>query len=157
MVAPYPVSRLTRRHVLARSASLALATLLAACSTRQSPATLSPTGTQLAPSSPTPQPPLATATVVPTIEPRPRIDLSPSPALVDAPVSLRLVGFPPGRDVMLAATIPVTGAGVYRSSASFRADAQGAVDVATQAPLPDTTHDPQIAATYNAPDAMGLS
>ncbi len=157
MVVPYPVSRLTRRHVLARSASLALVTLLAACSTRQPVATISPTATPLAPSSPTPQPPLATATVVPTIVPRPRIDLSPSPALVDTLVSLRLIGFPPGQNVMLAATIPVAGAGVYRSSASFRADAQGAIDVATQAPLPDTTHDPQpLSATYNAPDAMGL-
>ncbi len=157
MVAPYPVSRLTRRHLLARSAVLALATLLAACSTRQPPATISPTGTPLTPSSLTPQPPLATATVVPTIDPHPRIDLFPSPALVDTPVSLRLIGFPPGQDVMLAATMPVAGVGVYRSFASFRTDAQGTVDVATQAPLPDTTHDPQpLSATYNAPDAMGL-
>ena len=58
---------------------------------------------------------------------------------------------------MLTATIPVEAAGTYHSAASFRADAQGAVDVATQAPLPDTTHDPQpSSATYNAPDVMGL-
>jgi len=140
----YSRSRPTRRQLLRRSASLVLTALLAACSTRQPMVVIPPTLTPPPSSSPAMQPP--TAPVVPTVSPQPRIDISPISALVDTPVTLQLTGFPPQQDVSLAATVSST-AGAYRSSALFRSDAQGMVDVSTQAPL---------SGTYSAPGVMGL-
>ncbi len=135
----------TRRQLLRGSLSLTLSALLAACSTRQSPVVTAPATLSTSPS-PTAQITPETVQVSPTVRPQPRIDVSPSTALVDAPVSLRLAGLPPQQEVMLAASVSFT-AGTYRSSALFRSDAQGLVDVATQAPL---------SGTYRDPDAMGL-
>ena len=138
-------SRLTRRQLLRRSASLVLTALLAACSTRRPTVVIPPTLASSPSSSPTVQPPTV-APILPTVIPQPRIDISPISALVDTPVTLQLTGFPPQQDVSLAATVSST-VGVYRSSALFRSDAQGMVDVSTQAPL---------SGTYSAPGVMGL-
>lgn len=136
----------TRRQLLRGSASLALSTLLAACSTRQPTVVISPTLTISPAPSPTAQPPIATVPVLPAVTPQPLINISPIAALVDAPITLRLTGLSPQQDVSLAATVSFN-AGAYRSSAMFRSDAQGVVDVATQAPL---------SGTYRDPDVMGL-
>lgn len=138
----YSDSRPTRRQLLKGSASLVLTALLAACSTRQPTVVIPPTLTPTPSSSPTVQPPTA-APVVPTVSPQPQFTISPISALVDAPVTLRLAGFPPQQEVSLAATVSST-TDAYHSSALFRSDAQGAVDVATQAPLSGAYHDPDV-------------
>ncbi|MGI8857725.1 MAG: acyl-CoA thioesterase/bile acid-CoA:amino acid N-acyltransferase family protein [Thermomicrobiales bacterium] len=135
----------TRRQLLGGSASLALSALLAACSIRQPTVVVSST---LAPSpsaSSTVQLP-TTAPVLPTVSRQPRIDIAPRSALVDAPVTLQIAGLPPSQEVLLTAAASFTG-GTYRSSAVFPSDAQGVVNVATQAPL---------SGTYSDPSAMGL-
>ena len=136
----------TRRQLIGGSASLALSALLAACSTRQPTAVIAPTLRPAPSASPMARPPTATAPVSPSMSPQSRINISPVSALVDAPVALRLIGLPLQQEVSLVATVSFT-AGTYRSSALFRSDAQGAVDVARQAPL---------SGTYSDPDAMGL-
>lgn len=138
-------SRPTHRQLLRGSASLVFTALLAACSTQQPTVIISPTLTALPSSLPTVQPATA-APILPTVSPRPRIDISPISALVDTPVTLQLTGFPPQQDVSLAATVSAT-TGAYHSFALFRSDAQGMVDMVTQAPL---------SGAYRDPDVMGL-
>jgi pimeloyl-ACP methyl ester carboxylesterase len=84
----------------------------------------------------------------------PVISIQPPEVLIDQPVSIRLSGFEPNQEVTLRAT--TVGAAfpdfsdtgkVLESFATFRTDAQGAVDLDKQAPL---------SGSYNVVDGMGL-
>jgi dienelactone hydrolase len=77
----------------------------------------------------------------------PRIEIEPTDALVDAPVTMRLDGFPAGQQVTVRAQMAHYLGYTWESRATFRADAQGRVDVSTQRPA-DGTYEPL--------DPMGL-
>jgi dienelactone hydrolase len=77
----------------------------------------------------------------------PRIEIQPTDALVDTPVTIRLEGFPAGQQVMVRAHLVQYLGCPWESRATFRADAQGRVDVSTQRP---------VDGTYEQPDPMGL-
>ena len=76
-----------------------------------------------------------------------RFGVSPNPALADEEVSIRVSGFRPGALVLLRVHMEDDSARHWESYAVFRADAGGAVDVATQVP---------ISGTYERADPMGL-
>src|SRR5215469_3991074 len=76
----------------------------------------------------------------------PRIVVRPRVALRDTPVTIQLLGFAAGQEITLRAGCDLMHVR-WESSATFRADADGMVDIATQAPL---------AGTYTGVDAMGL-
>src|ERR1051326_9621007 len=69
------------------------------------------------------------------------------PIMIDQPIAIQLSGFPPGEPVTIHA-FSTPEDGVWRSQASFLADANGCVDVTSQAPL--------VGSSYSAIDAMGL-
>jgi dienelactone hydrolase len=90
----------------------------------------------------------ATALSIPTIS------IQPAETLIDEPVLIRLSGFEPNQEVTVRAMTVGTAfpdfvdkGKVYESFATFRTDAQGVVDLATQAPL---------SGSYNIVDGMGL-
>jgi dienelactone hydrolase len=76
-----------------------------------------------------------------------KIEISPSTVLIDQVPSIRVIGLAPNATVTLAADL-VDGADLpWNSAAAFTADAQGVVDLATQAPAKGS---------YREPSAMGL-
>jgi dienelactone hydrolase len=100
--------------------------------------------------------PIAASPIQPTAAavPIPVISIQPSEALIDQPVSIRLSGFEPNQEVTLRATTMGTAfpdlsdtGKVLESSATFRTDAQGSVDLDKQAPL---------SGSYDKVDGMGL-
>ena len=101
--------------------------------------------------------PLTTQTAVP--QPTPSADIPPTPslaptilvepvtALADEPVSIQVVGLTPGQTITLTASMRDDFDRLWKSEATFVADARGAVDVQTQAP---------ISGSYTESDPMGL-
>jgi dienelactone hydrolase len=77
----------------------------------------------------------------------PHIEIEPTDALVDALVTIRLDGFPAGQPVTVRAQMAQYLGYTWEFRATFRADAQGRVDVSTQRP---------VDGTYEQPDPMGL-
>jgi hypothetical protein len=75
------------------------------------------------------------------------LEVHPADALVDAPVSIRLSGFPVGQQVTLRAEMPNYLGCTWTSQATFLSDQQGCVDVGMQYP---------VVGTYEQPDPMGL-
>lgn len=73
--------------------------------------------------------------------------VTPEITLIDAPVTLRLHGLPPGQNVSLRAWLDDTQGNRWASWARFRADAHGTIDVGTQRPEEGT---------YQDADPMGL-
>jgi len=75
------------------------------------------------------------------------LSITPDDALIDVPRRIAVTGLAPGEEVSLS-TRTVRGPGVvWRSSATFRADAHGGVDLQRDAPL---------AGSYTGVSAMGL-
>src|SRR5262245_8055611 len=114
--------------------------LLLAATGCAGPPTASPTAPLATPTSTAPS-----ATVV--LAPSPRIEITPSTALVDEKVSIRLIGATPSQPVTLRARAQDDRQVVWESHATFRADNGGMVDVALQKP---------ITGTYRDLDPMGL-
>lgn len=77
----------------------------------------------------------------------PAIIITPNPALSDELAHIRLLGFTPGQRVTIRAEMADDAGQRWRSWAEFDANEEGAVDVATIAPL---------AGSYSGADAMGL-
>jgi dienelactone hydrolase len=77
----------------------------------------------------------------------PIIEITPSPALNDRQVAIRLSGVEAHADVTIRARMVDDFERCWESRARFRADARGIVDVAEQSPL---------SGTYREPDPMGL-
>jgi len=148
---------LTRRTLLAGLAGGGLAALLAACTGATSP-TVAPNGLPV-PASPPAPPTVPTATgLVDTATPpagqtraaatasratstaaatpagtAPQLIIAPTSALLDDPVAIRLAGLAPGQAVELRARTELGGR-LRDAVATFRADAAGSVNPATQAP-----------------------
>jgi len=155
---------LTRRALLAGFASGGLTALLAACTGAASPTvTPAPPAPTVANGGPTAAPPptrvavgtatrAAGMTAAPTRDGTatpdggPRLVVTPTSALLDDPVVIRLVGLAPGQPATLRARIDLGGQ-LRDAVATFRADASGTVDPATQAP---------DSGTYTGIDAGGL-
>jgi Acyl-CoA thioester hydrolase/BAAT N-terminal region len=86
--------------------------------------------------------------------PIPAVSIQPPEVPIDQPVSIRLSGFAPNQEVTIRATtvgaafpnLSDTG-NVFESFATFRTDAQGALDLEKQAPL---------SGSYDKVDGMGL-
>ncbi len=79
--------------------------------------------------------------------PNAMLSITPEDALIDRPRRIAVSGLAPGEEITLASRT-VRGPGVvWRSAASFRADAQGLVDVQRDAP---------VAGSYGGVSAMGL-
>ena len=74
-------------------------------------------------------------------------DTDSHPIMIDQPIAIQLSGFTPGQPVTIHA-FSTPEDGVWRSQASFLADANGCVDVTSQAPL--------VGSSYSTVDAMGL-
>jgi Acyl-CoA thioester hydrolase/BAAT N-terminal region len=77
----------------------------------------------------------------------PLLEIHPADALIDAPVSIELNGFPASQQVTLRAQMPNYLGCTWTSHAAFVADARGCVDVGMQKP---------VAGTYERVDPMGL-
>ena len=77
----------------------------------------------------------------------PKLEIQPTDALIDAPVSIQLTGLLAEQQVTLCAEMANYLGCTWASQATFLADQHGCVDVADQRP---------IAGTYKQPDAMGL-
>ena len=77
----------------------------------------------------------------------PKLEIQPTDALIDAPVSIQLTGLLAEQQVTLCAEMANYLGCTWASQATFVADQHGCVDVADQRP---------IAGTYEQPDAMGL-
>ena len=75
------------------------------------------------------------------------LDATPQQALVDEPIAVMMHGLAPGSTVALTATNVDLAGNVWRSTASFRADAAGGIDTASAAP---------VAGDYAGVDADGL-
>ena len=75
------------------------------------------------------------------------LDATPQQALVDEPIAVTMHGLAPGSTVALTATNVDLAGNVWRSTASFRADASGRIDTASAAP---------VAGDYAGVDADGL-
>ena len=67
--------------------------------------------------------------------------VTPEIALIDAPVTIRLHGLPPGQNVSLRAWLDDTQGNKWASWARFRADAHRTIDVGTQRPEEGTYQD----------------
>jgi dienelactone hydrolase len=105
---------------------------------------VSPTPTKLAQIvTPTSVPPSATAVVAPS----PRIEITPTKALVDEKVSIRLINAKPSQTVTLRARALDDRQVVWESHATFQVDNSGLVDLGLQKP---------ITGTYQDLDPMGL-
>ena len=81
-----------------------------------------------------------------TMSAAPGITVSPERALTDAALAIRLTGFEPGEWVTLRASTTDEQGRRWASATTFAADENGAVDVATRAPL---------AGSYTGADALG--
>jgi len=155
---------LTRRALLAGFAGGGLTALLAACTGAASP-TVSPAppAPTVANGGPTAAPPptrvavgtatrAAGMTAAPTSDGTatpdggPRLVVTPTSALLDDPVAIRLVGLAPGQLATLRARSDIGGQ-LRDAVATFRADASGTIDPATQAPE---------SGTYSGIDPAGL-
>jgi Acyl-CoA thioester hydrolase/BAAT N-terminal region len=78
---------------------------------------------------------------------QPRVVIHPSVPMLDTPLQIRLVAFPPHRAITLRMTM-CDAFGLFRSAqAAFLTDEHGSVDVRSQAP---------IAGSYTGADPMGL-
>lgn len=77
----------------------------------------------------------------------PQMEITPTPALQDVPLRIRLSGLAPSSTVKVAAEMAVRDGTVWRSHAVFRADGAGTVDVGGARP---------VGGTYKDPSAMGL-
>ena len=77
----------------------------------------------------------------------PKLEIQPTDALIDAPVSIQLTGLLAEQQVTLCAEMANYLGCTWASQATLVADQHGCVDVADQRP---------IAGTYEQPDAMGL-
>ena len=77
----------------------------------------------------------------------PQMEITPTLALQDVPLRIRLNGLAPSSTVKLAAEMTARDGTVWRSHAVFRADGAGSVDVGSARPLEGT---------YKAPSPMGL-
>ena len=77
----------------------------------------------------------------------PQMEITPTPALQDVPLRIRLNGLAPSSTVKLAAEMTARDGTVWRSHAVFRADGAGNVDVGSARPLEGT---------YKTPSPMGL-
>jgi dienelactone hydrolase len=75
------------------------------------------------------------------------LEIHPTDALIDAPVSIELSGLPAAQQVTLRAQMPNYLGCTWTSHAAFVADARGCVDAGIQRP---------IAGTYDQVDPMGL-
>jgi dienelactone hydrolase len=86
--------------------------------------------------------------VIPSVPlPVPRIIVRPDAPALDTPLEIRLEHFPPGAEVTVRAGTRDLLGRRWASRAAFVADEDGAVDIATQAPL---------AGSYRGADPMGL-
>lgn len=158
VVIPAPAAAPTRRAVLAGLLGAGLAALLAACTGTANP-TAAPSGLPAPASPPAPLAPPATTVpggqVTPAATPTraaiataskgvgtaaatpagaaPQLVVTPTTALLDAPVTIRLTGLAPGQEATLRARSDV-GAQLRNATATFRADATGTIDPAAQAP-----------------------
>jgi pimeloyl-ACP methyl ester carboxylesterase len=72
----------------------------------------------------------------------PQMEITPTPALQDAPLRIRLSGWAPSSTVKVAAEMTARDGTVWRSHAVFRADGAGSVDVGSARPLEGTYKDP---------------
>ena len=75
------------------------------------------------------------------------LQVVPQSVLVDEPAVIRATGLQPAERITIQAELEDGAGEAWHSSADFVADAQGAVDVSTQAP---------VAGSYNEVSAMGL-
>ena len=91
------------------------------------------------------KPPLLTFT--PNIEKGPYIKIYPESALVDEVVKIQVLDLQPGQIITLRASMNDDADLKWESYATFVADNEGVIDVASQAPL---------SGTYDAVDPMGL-
>ena len=77
----------------------------------------------------------------------PQIEITPTSALQDVPLRIRLSGWAPSSTVKVAAEMTARDGTVWRSHALFRVDGTGGVDVGSARPLEGT---------YKEPSPMGL-
>src|SRR5215217_2812414 len=77
----------------------------------------------------------------------PRLVVSPDRPSLDTQLQIRLADLPPGGEVVLRAGMLDPRGGEWRSSAAFRATADGSVDLRRDAP---------VRGSYRTADAMGL-
>jgi dienelactone hydrolase len=78
----------------------------------------------------------------------PRLTVTPDTALIDSPLRISATGLKPGQRVVIAAVAREDSGQALVAQATFVADAQGKVDLTTDAPLEG--------GTYGGVDAMGL-
>ena len=104
----------------------------------------SPTAPQTVPTAPATS---ARPEESPTLAPSPRIEITPSKALVDEKVSIRLFGAKPSQRVTLRARAQDDRQVMWEAHATFHADNLGMVDLGLQKP---------ITGTYQDLDPMGL-
>lgn len=104
--------------------------------------TVSPMEEQVATAVPSP-----TATIQPTRPAEPTLLAEPATALADEPVAIQVTGLEPGQTVTLRASLRDDYDRRWESEATFVADSDGTVDLATQAPS---------SGTYSTVDPMGL-
>jgi dienelactone hydrolase len=78
---------------------------------------------------------------------QPRLVVAPERPNLDTELHIRLVGLPPGVEVRLRASLRDPRGGEWRSSATFRAAANGAIDLRRDAPA---------SGSYGGVDPMGL-
>lgn len=71
----------------------------------------------------------------------PTFIVEPAQALIDVPRTLRLAHFAPGDEIEVEARFTRFDQTEWRSHARFKADAQGEIDLATQAPLAGSSYD----------------
>ena len=86
-------------------------------------------------------------TLTPEVEKEPSIDVQPQNALADEVVKIQVLDLEPGQTITLTASMRDDRDRQWESYAVFRADSEGQVDVAAQAP---------ITGTYSSVDPMGL-
>lgn len=78
---------------------------------------------------------------------QPRILIHPTAVMLDTPLQIRLMAFPPHRAIAVRLTMDDAFGGVWGAQAVFLTDEHGSVDVHSQAP---------IAGSYTGVDPMGL-
>lgn len=80
----------------------------------------------------------------------PRLSVTPARVRIDQPLAIRLTGLSAGQSVTLYCHYPDASGQDRQSQATFRADPQGAVDLASQAPIAGAY------SSYAGVDPMGL-
>ncbi len=161
MPAAHPAAALTRRTLLSGAVGGTLAALLAACTGAASPTAnpgptvatvtggrppVSPAATRTAVGTTTRAASATAAPAAATPAAGPRLVVTPTSVLLDDPVTIRLTGLAPGQAATLRARSDIGGQ-LRDATATFRADATGTVDPATQAP---------DSGTYSGVDPTGL-